>query len=334
MIYTLTPNPALDLSGHVPQIVPNEKNYVTRARRDPGGNGINAARVALRLGAKVLALGFAGGSAGKEIESLLGIEGVPTKFIKIQADTRTNVTVSNDSTHQQTRLTFPGPRVTRAEVQRMFSTISTLKGPGLFLLGGSIPEGCPKNFHLMVARAASSRGLGVVVDIPAKFLSTYLAGRSAPTLFLKPNQAELEECVGHGLSRDVEIARAALELSRKIDLVCVSLAERGAIVALGRRAWFCKAPKIKARGTVGAGDSMVGAIATRLAHFKLTKGQALRRIADSTQGKQMPPQLADIMNWGLAAGAATAESEGTQLADPARVRALSRQVKVTYLTTA
>ena len=75
-IYTLTPNPALDLWGHVAQITPNEKNYVFAERRDPGGNGINAARVIHRLGGRVTALGFLGGSVGAEIERLLDHEGV------------------------------------------------------------------------------------------------------------------------------------------------------------------------------------------------------------------------------------------------------------------
>ena len=46
-LYTLTPNPALDLSGHVRSLIPNEKNTVFAIRKDPGGNGINAAKIAL-----------------------------------------------------------------------------------------------------------------------------------------------------------------------------------------------------------------------------------------------------------------------------------------------
>src|SRR3989338_8323134 len=96
-VYTVTPNPALDLSGHVSKIVPNEKNYVFRERRDPGGNGINVARVAARLGASTVALGLIGGSPGNEIATLLTQASVAHDFIKIRSTTRTNVTITNDS---------------------------------------------------------------------------------------------------------------------------------------------------------------------------------------------------------------------------------------------
>lgn len=329
-IYTLTPNPALDLSGHVASILPNEKNYVTRDRRDPGGNGINAARVARRLGADVSALGFLGGPVGREIQALLKAENVVTRFTSIAGGTRTNVTVTNDSTHQQTRLTFPGPRVSRGEVAALLKQLRSLRGPGLFVLGGSIPDGCPATFHAQVARAASARGLGVAVDVPAKFLKSYLAIKNLPTLFIKPNQHELEDYVGHALSHDADIAQAAIRLTDRARLVCVSLAARGAIVASGSRAWFCASPRVRARGSVGAGDSMVGAIATRLAHWGLTSAEAIDELMLNAS-RQLPRELEDVLRWGLAAGAATAEAEGTRLADPRRIRALCGNIKISAL---
>ncbi len=57
MIISLTPNPALDVSGLVTRLTPNEKSYVTHEIRLPGGNGINAARIAQRLGSKVTVTG-------------------------------------------------------------------------------------------------------------------------------------------------------------------------------------------------------------------------------------------------------------------------------------
>src|SRR5690349_12571342 len=99
-IHTLTPNPALDLSGHVSGLVANEKNYVSKPRLDPGGNAINAGRIAQRLGAQVTAMGFAGGATGTQLLELLGAEKLKTRFTQIQNSTRTNVTVTNDSDHQ------------------------------------------------------------------------------------------------------------------------------------------------------------------------------------------------------------------------------------------
>lgn len=318
-IYTLTPNPALDLSGHVKDIIPNEKNYVFDERRDPGGNGINAARVAHRLGARAVALGFLGGSAGDEVKKLLDAEGIKTSFVAIRADTRTNVTVTNDSSHKQTRLTFPGPKVSSKEFKALLKNISKLKAPGVLVLGGSLPKGCDFSFYPKIIHAAEKNDLRVIVDAPAVFLREIFLRNKSPLLMIKPNQVELEELVGRKLRNDNQILKAAQSLTKYSEIVCVSLAERGAILVTRSNAWFGKAPKIKARGTVGAGDSMVGAMTTGLVKH-VSPAAAL----DSKM-------LFDAFALGLAAGAATAESQGTSLADPKRIRQLQRRVKVTSI---
>src|SRR4051812_19529252 len=104
MIYSFTPNPALDLGGFVDEIIPNEKAYVDHESRAPGGNAINSARVMKRLGAPVVATGFLGGGIGDELKSLLDREKVNHHFIPIRESTRVNITVSNRKTHLQTRL--------------------------------------------------------------------------------------------------------------------------------------------------------------------------------------------------------------------------------------
>ena len=317
-IYTLTPNPALDLSGHVSRIVPNEKNYVTRARLDPGGNAINAARIAKRLGASPLLLGFAGGGTGTQLRALLSKEGLRHQFTAIREATRTNVTVTNDQDHEQTRLTFPGPKVSPKEIRSLRASIARFKAPGIFVLGGSAPNDCSHRFYPDLIASASKHALGVIVDVPSVYLKTILNARSVKFLLLKPNQTELEELLGRKFRSDKAIADAALKLTEKSAIVCVSLANRGAVFAANGETWFARAPRVKARGTVGAGDSMVGAMATRLAHWGLSHPDLF--------GHATTEKLLDIFRWGLAAGAATATTEGTKLGELALIRRLCTKV--------
>ena len=121
MILTLTPNPALDVSGTVPKLVPNEKSYISHEMRLPGGNGINAARVAHRLGSEVITTGFLGGTSGLELLDLLKLEKIPNHFIEIQGQTRTNITISNNFSHEQTRLSFSGFRINKNEMTALLS---------------------------------------------------------------------------------------------------------------------------------------------------------------------------------------------------------------------
>jgi 6-phosphofructokinase 2 len=336
-IYTLTPNPALDLSGHVARLVPNEKNYVFEERRDPGGNGINSARIAHRLGGtKVTALGFIGGSTGEEITGMLAKEGVPARFTQIQGHTRINVTATNDADHRQTRLTFPGPTISRAECRALLNQVARLKGPGIFLLGGSLPKGVPARFHQALAVAAKARGLGVIADVPGKYIDCLAAIRggkgkeNAPLLMIKPNQNELEEYVGRALRTDGEIIHAAKGLIYGLSprgfaaLVCVSLAERGAILLSADRCWIGTAPHVKARGTVGAGDSLVGAFASRLAQAGIANYEDM----------EAPGSLRAIvsaLSWGMAAGAATASASGTSLARASDICRLQRKSRIKEL---
>ena len=49
MIVTLTMNPAIDIFTSVEEIAPYRKLRCTDVKRDPGGGGINVARVVRRL---------------------------------------------------------------------------------------------------------------------------------------------------------------------------------------------------------------------------------------------------------------------------------------------
>ena len=326
-VYTLTANPALDLSGHVDRLLANEKNYVHDVRRDPGGNGINAARVATRLAnlskhqnVKVVALGFLGGAAGEEIEALVRSEGINCQFTEIANATRMNVTVTNESDHQQTRLTFPGPMVSVEEQNRLLKLIQELKGPGLFVLGGSLPPGVNPSFFLNVSRAAARAQLDLIVDVPALTLKKIFGApqlRSQNILMIKPNNIELEEFMGRSLKTERALIAAAREIiaEKRCRFVCVSRGSEGALLVSEDHAWKGIAPQIRAKGSVGAGDSMVGAMAWFW--------------AQSGGGKTLTPEdLASGLRWGLAAGAATAMTPGTTLGEARLVKRLISKCRV------
>ena len=61
-IVTLTINPAIDIFVNVARVEPTAKLRCSPPKRDPGGGGINVARVAHRLGAEVAAIYPTGGA--------------------------------------------------------------------------------------------------------------------------------------------------------------------------------------------------------------------------------------------------------------------------------
>ena len=75
-IVTLTINPAVDVSTSVKKMVPFTKMRCAQAHRDPGGGGINVARVLKRLGIEASAIYPAGGATGQLLGTLVEREGV------------------------------------------------------------------------------------------------------------------------------------------------------------------------------------------------------------------------------------------------------------------
>jgi fructose-1-phosphate kinase PfkB-like protein len=180
-------------------------------------------------------------------------------------------------------------------------------------MGGSLPHGCPDSIYSVVGAIAQKRGIRVILDAPVNVLRASLGGKFRPWL-IKPNITELEELTRRRLGTEADILRAARALARKADILCVSLGAEGAYLVTGGKAWRGISPSVRARGTVGAGDSMVGALAFRLARPGFSS---------------LPEaQLLDAFAWGLAAGAASAEAEGTAMAGKKRIAALRARVKI------
>lgn len=287
-ILTITPNPALDLGGIVDNLKPNEKSYVHDESRSPGGNAINAARILNRLKIPVIATGFLGGSTGEEIKSLLDEEGVKNKFIKIKGPSRICVTVSNKADHHQTRLNFPGPHITYQEKEKIFSLLESQKKISLLVFGGTLPDGLRPGDVLRLMRLARKQNIECVVDCPANIMRVLIAGKP---MLIKPNLTEFQEMTGSSAKSISGVQKVARKLLDKVPYICISSVEGGALLVTRQNSYFGRIPKVKIKSTVGAGDSMVGAMIAQL-YKKNTSGE-------------------DILRWGLAAAAATLGHSGT-----------------------
>ncbi len=302
----ITPNPALDISGTVDQLIADEKNYVFDEIRSAGGNGINAARIAHRLGVKVIATGFMGGSTGNEIKKLLDRENIKHDFVETIGNTRINLTVSNRNTDSQTRLSFPGSNIKRSEWRALQQFCDNFKKQAIVVIGGSLPKGVsPKVIGLLIKKLRA-KGHFCIVDMPGLCLKSIISSRPS---FIKPNLREFQELVGKNVQSVRAILPLAKRLSETVSLVCVSSVEGGALLATKDKAWFGKIPKIKVRSTVGAGDSMVGAMSAALWHNKVQNMETGNiEIFLDEKGDH-------LLRWGLAAACATLANPGLIMGD-------------------
>ena len=156
-IVTLTMNPALDLTTSVDVVRPTDKLRCETTRYDPGGGGINVARVARVLGASASAIFPAGGGTGDVVMSLLNDAGVPFQHVAVNAATRENFTVNETSTGRQYRFVLPGPRLTFTEQTRCLDRLGFSAGSAQFVVAsGSLPPGAAPDLYQRVPMSADS----------------------------------------------------------------------------------------------------------------------------------------------------------------------------------
>ncbi len=111
---------------------------------------------------------------------------------------------------------------------------------------------------------------------------------------MKPNQKELAALVNRDLTQPDDVRKAAQELvnSGKAKRVVVSLGPQGALGVDEQQCVQVVPPPVKSQSTVGAGDSMVGAMTLKLAENA---------------------SLEDMVRFGVAAGSAATINHGTRL---------------------
>ena len=305
-ILTLTMNPALDVSTSVDQVVSKHKLRCSGARFDPGGGGVNVARVIQRLGGEATALYAVGGPLGEVYQGLLEEELGGTIRISIEGDTRQSFHVSEASTGEEYRFVLEGPRWREKEWRGALDLIEERLSDGAYVVvSGSLPQGVPNDFPARVARLATQAEARCVVDASGAALEAAL---EEGVFLVKPNRRELSDLTG----ADLETREEQEAVLQKIvgdggsEVVALSLGGEGALFASTDGAFHVRAPEVEARSAVGAGDSFVATLVLRL--------------ADGTP-------LEDAARYAVAAGAAALLSEGTEMCRAEDVERLYEELR-------
>ena len=310
MIATVTLNPALDKSIYVDRLHPNDTNRILRVEVDAGGKGINASRVLKELGSETIALGFVGGKIGSFIEHVLENEGIPTDFVQVKADTRTNVCIQELTGSPPTMLNEPGPNIAEDDFDKLFDKVRKVARESSFVIfGGSLPPGVPKDIYKLLVNAAQESDSKAILDSDGEPMR--LGMKSMPYM-IKPNREEAERLVSLRVKNVGEAVRAANILARNgVKLVVISMGADGAVACSAGEVWQAVPPKVTPVSTIGSGDSMVAGIA----HI-LSKGGS----------------LGEALKLGAAAGAATAMTDGTEICSHHQVQDLLKKVRLERLS--
>ncbi|MBI4355385.1 MAG: 1-phosphofructokinase [Candidatus Omnitrophica bacterium] len=306
MIATLTLNPSIDELVLLPRLRLGTLNRAREMRRYPGGKGINVSRVVHELGSPTIAYGLIGGDDGEVLEHLLTRLGVAHRFVHIPAPTRNNFQIQTPQA--STQINTPGPRVSAGALRLLTRSLGRWSPrPQVLVISGSLPPGVPSTYCRDLIRLARRSRIPVALDTHGPPLRRGLAAK--PWL-IKPNLTEAEQLLGRRLRTVRAVGQAARRLAQGgIAAVVISLGRHGAVLATQALStvWHASSPRVRVRSAVGAGDALVGALVTAF-----TRGQS----------------LLEALRWGVAAGAASAATPGTELCHRTEVRRLVRQVTV------
>jgi 6-phosphofructokinase 2 len=303
-LITLTLNPALDIAADAGAVVPTHKIRMHQEHSDPGGGGVNVARVLHELGGDVLAVIAAGGASGRVVEEMLDEAGVKRRTVPIQGLTRVSLNVHDRTSGLEYRFVPEGPTLSQGEWRSALVALEEIEGDWL-IASGSLPHGVPDDAYAQVARIAARRGQPFVLDTSGPALRAALDHGGIE--LVKPSLTELEFLAERNLADPADQAACAMALVRRgaARLVAVTLGHEGALMATPDGVLRMPAIGVPMHSSVGAGDAFLAA-----ATLALARGAT----------------PAEALAWGTAAGATAIECAGTARLRRADVAARYRQL--------
>jgi 1-phosphofructokinase/tagatose 6-phosphate kinase len=310
MIITVTLNAAIDKSLSVPNFRLGRRHRTVEQRTMAGGKGVNVARTLKALGQPVIATGFAGGITGTHIVEQLTDEAVLNDFVRIREESRTNTSVLDPTTGEQTEINERGPSVSEREVELFADKLLYLaRGAAIVVFAGSLPRGVEPEIYASLIRDLARMDVATVIDTDGEPL--HHAVRAEPDV-VSPNLLEAEELVGHEFANEDERSLAVREIA--------ALGPREAIMTLADGCYAqvlvdgqpsLKRARVQLREPVaksGSGDAfLAGYLAAR--YESRAPDQCLR--------------------FGVACGAESTARLGAGLIDPREARRLIGEVELT-----
>lgn len=265
MITTVTLNAAIDRTYWVNGWEKGGVFRTTKVLNEPGGKGVNVAKVLKLLGGEVQATGFSGGQNGNTIRNALEERGIHAPFLEVDGESRVCLNIIDESDETSTELLERGPEISDQLMQRMRENLSRLASQSsIVVLSGSLPPSLSVNAYHDLALVVKAAGAQVFLDTSGAALTAGI--KSRPDL-IKPNEEELRQLFDEGIDfarlqeRDLATQIVKLAHERELPRICVTLGSEGAIAYICGTLYRAYAPRIRPINTVGCGDSFVAGMA-------------------------------------------------------------------------
>jgi fructose-1-phosphate kinase PfkB-like protein len=125
---------------------------------------------------------------------------------------------------------------------------------------------------------------------------------------VKPNHEEVQRLLSFSVTNlDQALVASKMLLEKGIEFPIVSMGALGAVLATKELQIQARPPQIEPKSTIGSGDSLIGGFLA-----SLEKGRSVE----------------DALRWGVAAGAATALSDGATIGSMSDIDRLAPLVQI------
>lgn len=307
MIYTVTLNPAVDKTIRLKDFSINHVNRAEDVREDAGGKGINVSKMIKNLKGHSIALGICAGTSGAFILDQMDEMGLDHLFVRGKGQTRTNIKIVDDFNKTYTDINEPGSPIAEEDIKTLEDLLFSKLTQGDFLvLAGSVPANISQDIYRQWIEKANEKGAKVILDADRDLLEQ---GIQAGPYLIKPNIEELEALFMQkikNMDEGIELAKGLLK--HGIEVIVISRGKEGCVVVTRGETLMLPSLKVTVKSTVGAGDSMVAALAYALDHRY---------------------SIEEAIILGIAASTATIMQEGTIMGDLGTVLELKQKVTMT-----
>jgi 1-phosphofructokinase family hexose kinase len=297
LIYTISLNSSIDYSFYLKEIVDEDVNRIEKIRIDPGGKGMNIARMLSKLGEKAIAITFLSKKNGKFYKNLIAREKI--KIIPIYINENLRNIYNFISEKRILRFNEKGPLISEKEIRKFWNILSSLKfKKGDFIvMSGSIPPGIKNNFYAEIIKTVRKFDVFPVVDADGKVLKESI--KEKPFL-IKPNLEELERCVETKIKNFRTLKNICISLINSgISIIIVTLGKNGAILFTKDKLLYSKPPEVNFKSSIGCGDAFLSGFL-----YELKRGKSYE----------------ECLKFAVACGTGKVEEEGTKMPSISRVK--------------
>jgi 1-phosphofructokinase len=258
-IITVGIAPAWDITCIGSNLDWGKHSVISEITSRPAGKALNISTALAWMGTKSIAAGLWGKQdyqkMSEQIKALRKY--IQVKMTPADAPTRQNITIVDAAQKKEIHLRSKSELASSKSLAKLQTDLKKLVGKNsLCVFAGSMPE---KNLKGVtgIIKFCNQRGAKIVLDTSGKALRKIV--NTGCVWLIKPNVEELCELIGENIKDNpASLAKAAVTLLDKVDIVLLSRGSKGAMVVTKHGVWQGQCiEKRKTLTTVGCGDYLL-----------------------------------------------------------------------------